>query len=70
MVAPQRTILRSKTDDQLVVLSNISWETYERLLTDIQDSANIRLSYDKGMLEIKMLSARHERPNRTLALKS
>jgi Uma2 family endonuclease len=50
------------------VLPNISWETYERLLADIQDSANIRLSYDKGMLEIKMLSAGHERPNRTLAL--
>ncbi|MCI0391237.1 MAG: Uma2 family endonuclease [Acidobacteria bacterium] len=68
MVAPQGTILRSETNDRLVVLPNVSWETYERLLAEIQDSANVRLAYDEGMLEIKMLSAGHERPNRTLAL--
>src|SRR5262245_20806696 len=62
MVAPQRTI------DQFVVLRNVSWETFERLLADHQDSAGVRLYYDNGMLEIKVPSAKHEEPNRTLAL--
>jgi Uma2 family endonuclease len=61
MVAPQRTI------DQFVVLRNVSWETFERLLADHEDSAGVRLYYDNGMLEIKVPSAKHEEPNRTLA---
>src|SRR5262245_419860 len=61
MVAPQKTI------DQFVVLRNVSWETFERLLADHEDSAGVRLYYDNGMLEIKAPSAKHEEPNRTLA---
>jgi len=61
MVAPRKTI------DQYVVLRNVSWETFERLLADHQDSAGVRLYYNNGMLEIKVPSAKHERPNRTLA---
>jgi Uma2 family endonuclease len=61
MVAPQRTI------DQFVVLRNVSWETFERLLADHEDSAGVRLYYNNGMLEIKAPSAKHEEPNRTLA---
>jgi Uma2 family endonuclease len=61
MVAPQKTI------DQFVVLRNVSWETFERLLADHEDSAGVRLYYDNGMLEIKVPSAKHEEPNRTLA---
>jgi Uma2 family endonuclease len=62
MVAPQKTI------SQYVVLRNTSWETFEQLLADNQDSAGVRLYYDNGMLEIKAPSAKHEKPNRTLAL--
>jgi Uma2 family endonuclease len=61
MVAPQKTI------DQFVVLRNVSWETFERLLADHEDSAGVRLYYDNGMLEIKAPSAKHKEPNRTLA---
>ncbi len=68
MVAPQKTIIRSETNERLVVLPNVSWETYERLLAEHPDSTGIRFSYDNGMLEIKMPSAKDERPNRTLAL--
>lgn len=62
MVAPQKTV------GQFVVMRNVSWETFERLLADHQDSAGIRLYYDNGMLEIKVPSSKHEKPNRTLAL--
>jgi Uma2 family endonuclease len=61
MVAPQKTV------SQYVVLRNASWETFERLLADNRDSAGVRLYYDNGMLEIKVPSAKHEKPNRTLA---
>jgi Uma2 family endonuclease len=46
----------------------VSWETYERLLADFQDSHAAHFAYDQGVLEIMVLSAEHERPNRTIAL--
>lgn len=54
--------------EQRIVLRNVSWETYERLLADHADSSAPRFTYDRGVLEIMILSARHERPNRALAL--
>jgi Uma2 family endonuclease len=61
MVAPQKLL------SQYVVLRNASWETFEQLLADNRDSAGVRLYYDNGMLEIKVPSAEHEEPNRTLS---
>ncbi len=49
-----------------VVLHNVSWETYERLLAEQQDSG-ARLSYDRGALEIMILSLRHERIKHLIA---
>ena len=43
----------------LVLLENISWKTYCAILEDIGDSA-IRLTYDRGLLEIEMPSSHHE----------
>jgi len=53
--------------EQRVVLQNVSWETYERLLAEIVDSAGTRFTYDEGSLEITVVSFAHENPNRTLA---
>ena len=53
--------------EQRTVLSNISWETYERLLADHLDSSSPRSAYDRGVLEITVVSERHERPNRLIA---
>jgi Uma2 family endonuclease len=50
-----------------VVLANIRWETYERLLTDLADSSAPRLTYDGGLLEIMSPSPAHESANRALA---
>lgn len=49
-----------------VVLHNVSWETYERLLAEQADSG-ARLSYDRGALEIMILSLRHERLKHLIA---
>lgn len=54
--------------EQRVVLYNISWETYERLLAEHEETSGTRFTYDEGTLEIMVLSAEHERANRTLAL--
>jgi Uma2 family endonuclease len=53
---------------QRVILPGVSWQTYERLLADFEDSHAAHFAYDQGVLEILVLSAKHEEPNRTLAL--
>jgi len=53
--------------EQRVTLHNVSWETYERLLADLQDSSAPRMTYDRGTLEIMSPSSEHERYNRTVA---
>lgn len=50
------------------ILRGVSWATYQRLLDDFKDSHAAHFAYDRGVLEIMVLSTKHERPNRTLAL--
>ncbi|MBO0350797.1 Uma2 family endonuclease [Phormidium pseudopriestleyi FRX01] len=50
-----------------VLLQNISWGTYERLLNEMGDHRNIRLHYDRGLLEIMTPLLEHEQPNRLLS---
>lgn len=52
---------------QKVILNNISWETYERLLAENQENSGSRFNYDRGRLEIMVLSLRHEKLKHTLA---
>ena len=51
-----------------VVLNGVSWETYLRLLAEHQNECGTRFTYNEGTLEIMVLSAQHEEPNRTLAV--
>jgi Uma2 family endonuclease len=43
-----------------VVLKNISWQTYESLVNELAQQRGIRLTYDRGTLEIMTPSASHE----------
>jgi Uma2 family endonuclease len=45
----------------------VTWETYERLLAEHPDRAGPRFTYSEGVLEIMVVSAEHEQPNRILA---
>ena len=45
---------------ELIHLSGISWQTYERLLTELSDR-RLRLTYNCGSLEIMAPSPEHER---------
>ncbi len=46
-----------------IFLANISWQTYQAMLTDMGDRRSIRLNYDHGVLEIKMPLGLHETVN-------
>ena len=43
-----------------VVLQNISWQSYQSLIRDFAQEPAIRLTYDHGTLEIRMLLDPHE----------
>lgn len=53
--------------ERLVILDSVSWETYERLIAEHGEKGGTRFTYDEGVLEIMVLSSRHEIPNRKLA---
>ena len=46
--------------DECVVLPYVSWETYERLLSDDEDRRVPRMTYDRGVLELVTPSMPHE----------
>lgn len=52
---------------QTVVLSDISWQTYQVMLADMGDHRATRLAYHQGTLTLKMPSKLHEIINRLLA---
>ena len=45
--------------EQRVVLHNIGWATYERLLADNENNSTPRFAYDRGELEIMSPSPEH-----------
>jgi Uma2 family endonuclease len=51
-----------------IILHNVRWETYERLLPEQVSSSAPRFTYDRGELEIMSPSTVHEEHNRTIAL--
>jgi Uma2 family endonuclease len=44
---------------QQIILNNISWETYQRLMEERGERAQPRYAYDRGRLEIMVVSYRH-----------
>ncbi len=62
------TVARTSPSEQQIVLHDIAWDTYERLLSDHVDSSAPRSTYDHGEIEILCPSTEHEEDNRTLAL--
>ncbi|MCU1267981.1 MAG: hypothetical protein JWM21_4299 [Acidobacteria bacterium] len=57
-----------KTVEGRVVLHNISWHTYQRLLEERGDCSTPRLTYDRGELEIMSPGAKHEDVNESIKL--
>ncbi len=51
---------QSVVEQQSVLLTGISWETFERLLSELGDNRATRLAYDQGELEIMSPLSSHE----------
>ena len=49
-----------RDSDRCILLSGVSWETYEALLADMGDSHAAHFAYDQGELEIMAPSYEHE----------
>jgi Uma2 family endonuclease len=54
------TATRLTPPDEMIHLSGISWQTYETLLEELSDR-RLRLTYNRGNLEIMAPSPEHER---------
>jgi Uma2 family endonuclease len=50
--------------EQRVILSNVSWQTFEQLLKELGDKRATRLAYNEGLLEIMSPLGPHENNNR------
>jgi Uma2 family endonuclease len=68
IVSPQVHISQPSGTDRCFILSGVSWETYERLLADMQDSHAAHFAYDQGMLEIMVPSHEHESLKHIIAM--
>jgi Uma2 family endonuclease len=51
-----------------VVIPNTDWHTYSRLLRVFAERPAVRLTYDRGVLEIMSPSLRHDRPTDLLGV--
>ncbi|NET58362.1 MAG: Uma2 family endonuclease [Symploca sp. SIO2E6] len=60
MVAANLT--RLEHPEPKVVMQGVSWQTYKTLMSEVGDDRSWRISYDRGILEIRMPQEEHEEP--------
>jgi Uma2 family endonuclease len=58
--ADYRDAVEHLPDGAMLVVHGVSWEDYERLLDDLSDRPGLRISYDRGRLEIVTPLPEHE----------
>ncbi len=68
MIAEAQVIERllDHTVTQKRIYYGVSWETYLRLLDELGDGSHLRLTYNRGVMEVMSPKARHERLARTV----
>ncbi|MFN0122987.1 MAG: Uma2 family endonuclease [Blastocatellia bacterium] len=47
--------------DSRLFLRDVSWEDYEQLLAELEEKPRVRISFDRGSMEVMTLSFRHEK---------
>src|SRR6516165_1129807 len=62
-----RMALATQDSTHHLLLTGVQWGTYEALLADVGDRPSPRLTYDHGVLEIRVPSFSHEQLNRLVA---
>ena len=53
---------------QAVVLHNVSWNSYRTISDTLQDETLAHFTFDRGKLEIMVLSLKHENLKKILAI--
>ena len=53
---------------QAVVLHNVSWNSYRTISDTLQDETPAHFTFDRGKLEIMVLSLKHENLKKILAM--
>jgi Uma2 family endonuclease len=53
--------------EEILVASDVDWQTYEALLQKLEDNSHYRVAYLNGILEIVSPSIRHEKIKKRLA---
>lgn len=53
--------------EERVLIHDVSWDTYQRLLSESVNNCGARFTYNEGELEIMVVYIGHESPNRILA---
>jgi hypothetical protein len=66
--SPQVHAVQPSGPDHCILLSGVRWETYESLLTDMQDSHAAHFAYDRGVLEIMAPSYEHDNLKHIIAV--
>src|SRR5438477_6623729 len=61
------SVLAKTPHTDRVIISNVSWETYESLLKDLENQSSPRLAYDQGVLEIMRPHFEHDAAKEILA---
>lgn len=61
------TLARIEDAEETLIASGVDWQTYEALLTRLEDNSHYRIAYLNGILEIVSPSIRHEKIKKRLA---
>jgi Uma2 family endonuclease len=60
-------LARIEDPEETSIISDLDWQTYEALLTRLEDNSHYRVTYLNGILEIVSPSIRHEKIKKRLA---
>src|SRR5215468_4748213 len=60
------SVLTDGPSTDRVVISNVTWKTYESLLRDRENQSSPRLAYNQGVLEIMSPHFEHDRAKEIL----
>ena len=56
----QSQLIQNLPAGSTLICRDVSWDEYEKLLAEVGDDSNARISYDNGKLEIMSPSRKHE----------
>jgi Uma2 family endonuclease len=53
---------QNRSEEKIITLQGIQWQTFKLLMSDAGDDRAWRIAYDRGLLEVRMPLTEHEEP--------